>query len=113
MAFGFDKALRMLKAGDKVARFEWNGKGMYVVFQAGYPKGTPINANTARATEIPEGTVMVFRPYLMMYTAQGDFVPWVASQTDLLADDWQWISDANGCAPHGSIDTGLTLGNDA
>lgn len=99
MAFGFDKAIRRLKEGDKMARIGWNGKGMYVVMQQGYPEGIPINANTARATELPEGTVMSFRPYLMMYTAQGDFVPWVASQTDLLAEDWQWVSDFNQCAP--------------
>lgn len=98
MAFGFEKALIMLKTGHKVARIGWNGKGMYVVFQGGYPQGIPINANTAQATEIPEGTVMKFRPYLMMYTAAGEFVPWVASQSDLLEDDWQWISDANQCA---------------
>lgn len=113
MAFGFDKALRGLKRGDKMARLGWNGKGMYVVMQPGYPDGIPINKNTAQATEIPEGTVMVFRPYLMMYTAQGDFVPWVASQTDLLAEDWQWVSDANQCAPHASVDTSLTLGHNA
>lgn len=95
MAFGFDKALRRLKEGDKVARFGWNGKGMYIVLQAGYPEGIPINRNTAEATELPEGTVMRFLPYIMMYTAQGDFVPWVASQTDLLAEDWQWVSTAN------------------
>jgi hypothetical protein len=99
MAFGFDRALKGLKQGDKMTRFGWNGKGMYIVLQAGYPEGIPINANTARATEIPEGTVMRFRSYLMMLTADGEFVPWVASQTDLLADDWQWVSDANQCAP--------------
>jgi len=37
---------------------------------------------------MPEGTVCRFLPYLMMRTAQGDFVPWLASQTDILADDW-------------------------
>ena len=50
-----------------------------------------INTNTAKATGKPEGTLCVFRPYLMMLTAQGDFVPWVASQSDLLADDWEVV----------------------
>lgn len=95
MAFGFDRALTTLKDGRKVARIGWNGKGMWVVLQKGYPEGIAINKNTAEATEIPEGTVKNFRPYLMMYTADGEFVPWVASQTDLLAEDWQWVSDAN------------------
>ena len=88
----FSEALRNCKAGFKIERAGWNGKGMYVVFQPGYPQGITINYNTAHATGIPEGTVMSFRPYLMMYTAQGDFVPWVASQTDLLADDWQTVA---------------------
>lgn len=95
MAFGFDRALTTLKEGRKVARFGWNDKGMWVVLQKGYPEGIAINRNTAEATEIPEGTVKNFQPYLMMYTADGEFVPWVASQTDLLAEDWQWVSDAN------------------
>lgn len=30
--------------------------------------------------------------YLMMFTAQGDFVPWLASQTDVLAEDWELAS---------------------
>lgn len=88
MKLTFGMALEALKAGARVHRSGWNGDGMYVVLQHGYPDGIPINENTARATGIPQGTVCRFRPYLMMLTAQGDFVPWVASQTDLLADDW-------------------------
>ena len=84
----FSNALDLLKEGKKIARKNWNGKGMYLVFQKGYPDGIPINANTAGATGIPEGTICRFRPYIMMFTAQRDFVPWVASQSDLLEDDW-------------------------
>lgn len=84
----FGQALSALKAGSKVTRDGWNGRGMYVVHQPGYPDGIAINKNTAIATGIPQGTVCAFRPYLMMRTVDGEFVPWVASQTDLLADDW-------------------------
>lgn len=84
----FSEALSAVKLGSKIARSGWNGKGMFVVRQKGYPDGIPINKNTAEATGIAEGAVCVFRPYLMMLTADGDFVPWVASQTDLLAEDW-------------------------
>lgn len=87
----FGDALRALKDGDRVTRSGWNGKGMFVVHQKGYPDGIPINANTAEATGIPQGTVCVFRPYLMMRTADGSFVPWVISQTDALADDWERV----------------------
>jgi hypothetical protein len=88
----FGDALQALRAGARMERPGWNGKGMFIVLQAGYPDGIPINQNTAEATGIPQGTVCRFRPYLMMFTADGEFVPWVASQTDLLADDWSTAS---------------------
>ena len=84
----FEAALEMLKNGFLVAREGWNGKGMYLALQKGYPDGIPINRNTAKAIGIPEGTVCRFEPYIMMRTAKGSFVPWLASQTDLLASDW-------------------------
>ena len=84
----FSDALRQCKAGYRISRSGWNGNDMYVVHQKGYPDGIAINANTAEATGIPQGTVRRFLPYLMFCTAQGDFVPWLASQTDLLAEDW-------------------------
>lgn len=87
----FGEALRALKSGDRVTRSGWNGRGMFVVYQKGYPDGIPINANTAQATGIPEGTVCYFRPYLMMKTVDDEFVPWVISQTDALADDWELV----------------------
>jgi hypothetical protein len=75
----------------RIFRRGWNGHDMWVVYQEGYPNGIAINANTARATGVSEGTLMAFNPYLMMKTATGEFVPWVASQTDLLATDWYAI----------------------
>lgn len=84
----FSAALQLVKAGAKIARTGWNGKNMYIFYQRGYPEGIPINKNTAEATGLPEGRVCRFRPYLMMCTADGSFVPWFASQSDLLEDDW-------------------------
>jgi hypothetical protein len=88
MSLNFGQALEALKRGEKVARVGWNGKGMWLVLQKAYPQGIPINKNTAEATGIPEGTVCKFLPYIMMKTATGEFVPWLASQTDVLAEDW-------------------------
>lgn len=85
----FSDALRECRGGARIQREGWNGKNMYVVFQPGYPDGIKINENTAKATGLPVGTMCNFRPYLMMRTADGGFVPWVASQSDLLADDWR------------------------
>lgn len=88
----FSAALTHLKAKFKMGRVGWNGKGMYIVLQRGYPDGIPINKNTAEATGISEGTVCKFLPYIMMKTAGGEFVPWLASQTDILADDWVCVA---------------------
>jgi len=84
----FGEALEALKSGGQVTREGWNGRGMFVCYQKGYPDGIAINKNTAEATGLPEGEVHSFLPYLMMKTVQGDFVPWLASQTDILAEDW-------------------------
>ena len=84
----FGRALDALREGLKVCRSGWNGKGMWICLQKAYPEGIPINKNTAEAIGEPEGTVHKFLPYLMMKTAQGEFVPWLISQTDALATDW-------------------------
>lgn len=87
----FGAALDALKAGARVTRTGWNGADMFVVHQKGYPDGIPINANTAEATGIPQGTVCRFRPYLMLRAADGSFVPWVPSVSDVLAEDWETV----------------------
>src|SRR6056297_2753256 len=52
MSFGL--AIEAMKAGSKVARKGWNGKGMFVVYQKGYPDGIPCNKQTAEAFGINE-----------------------------------------------------------
>ena len=84
----FSEALVAVKNGSKIARTGWNGNNMFVVYQKGYPDGIAINANTAKATGMDEGIVCKFLPYLMMRTVDGSFVPWCASQSDVLAEDW-------------------------
>jgi hypothetical protein len=83
----FAWALRHLKAGDPVSREGWNGKGMfiYLVGAGRYISATAVGQMIAN--EEPDGRVP-YRPYIAMKTAQGDVVPWVASQSDLLAVDW-------------------------
>lgn len=60
-----------MKEGARVAREGWNGKGMWICIH------TPDTYNEVCTL-----------PFIMMKTVQGDFVPWLASQTDILADDW-------------------------
>lgn len=87
----FGRAVEVMKKGKKVCRKGWNGKGMWVVLQKAYPDGIKINKNTAEATGIAEGTVCKFLPYLMMKTVDDEFVPWLVSQSDALAEDWQLV----------------------
>lgn len=83
----FGAAIRSLKLGDKVAREGWNGKGMFLYYvpAASYPahrneKGTMIGV-------FPDDMVP-YGAYIAMKTAQNNVVPWLASQTDVLAEDW-------------------------
>ena len=84
----FEGALRSLKGGYRVAREGWNGRGMFLflvpssVFQVNRPPLLGI---------YPEGTTVRYHAHIDMKTAQGDVVPWLASQTDLLADDWEIV----------------------
>lgn len=84
----FGEALERCKKGSKIYRSGWNGKGMFVVYQKGYPNGIAVNEQTAKAYGVEVGTVMVFRPYLQMYCADNTCQMWLASQSDILADDW-------------------------
>ena len=65
------QAVRRLKSGDKLTREGWNGKNMYVELQ------------------VPDEDSKMTLPYVFMFTSKGDLVPWLCSQTDLLADDWE------------------------
>ena len=66
----FGQAIETLKHGKKVARAGWNGKGMHLELQR------------------PDAHSKMTLPYIYMYTAQSDNVPWLASQTDMLSEDW-------------------------
>jgi hypothetical protein len=83
MTFGL--AVEALKKGLKVARAGWNGKGMWLQYVA------------ASAWDVAPGTLDTFScnpstanllPWIGMKTADNKFVPWLASQTDVLAEDW-------------------------
>jgi hypothetical protein len=64
-------AVKQMHNGDKVRRAGWNGKGMWLELQT------------------PDAHSKMTLPYVYMSTAQGDLVPWLCSQTDLLATDWE------------------------
>jgi hypothetical protein len=73
-AVNFSRALEHIKLGNKVFRKGWNGKGAWVALMHGDEE-----------SELhPPGWL----PYIYMKTAKAEYVPWLASQTDLLAEDW-------------------------
>lgn len=81
----FGHALVALKDGQKVARSGWNGKGMFLFLVP----GSQFVVNRAPLLGIyPEGTVVDYCPHIDMKTADNKVVPWLASQTDVLAEDW-------------------------
>ena len=77
-----------VKAGQKVTRKGWNGKGMFVVYQKGYPQGIPCNKQTAEAWGLNEGDLFVCNPYLQIRCVDGSHSMWVPSINDCLAEDW-------------------------
>lgn len=87
--FNFGIALRILKDEKKVTRKGWNGKGMFVVYQKGYPEGIPCNAQTAKAWGMKEGQLFKCNPYLQIKCADGSHSMWVPSINDILAEDWE------------------------
>jgi len=87
----FSEALIDLKMGHKVQRDGWNGKGMWVTLMKGYPEGVKSNQASQEAYSVLVGTVIRVLPYLAMKTAPGARCPWLASQTDILADDWSIV----------------------
>lgn len=86
--YNFGTALEILKHGGKVAREGWNGKGMFVVYQKGYPDGIPCNKQTAEAWSMNEGDLFKCNPYLQIKQVNGSHSMWVPSIGDVLAEDW-------------------------
>lgn len=74
----FSDALIELKNGARVARAGWNGKGMYLYL---------FIPNDDAGKRIPNHP-----PYVVMKTADDMHVPWLCSQTDMLAEDWEVVS---------------------
>jgi hypothetical protein len=54
------------------------------------------------ALQTPDEHSKMTLPYIYMFTAQGDLVPWLASQTDVLSNDWDYADMNAGIAPEGA-----------
>lgn len=64
-------AIKQLRNGSRVTRAGWNGRGQWLALQ------------------LPDGGSFMTLPYIYIRTVAGDRVPWLPSQTDILATDWQ------------------------
>ena len=84
----FSFALEEIKAGNMVAREGWNDKGMFVFLVP----GSKFQVNRPPLLGIFfEGTPISYQAHIDMHTADGTIVPWVVSQSDVLANDWEVI----------------------
>ena len=79
----FGAALNELRKGNKVARSGWNGKGIFIKMQ------------------VPDENSKMTQPYIYIDTLELETsnpaapkgrVPWLASQTDMLAEDWEIVA---------------------
>ena len=71
----FGEALQQLKLRHRVTREGWNGPNQWL------------------ALRVPDENSEMKKPYLYISPVDGEFVPWLASQTDMLAEDWLVLTD--------------------
>jgi len=104
----FGQAIEALKQGKCVARKGWNGKGMHLWLNKGsfdaellgfnsenhpdYPHGSTIDGVDLGLFQLGEKDTVTRLPNINMKTAAGSTVTgWLASQTDMLAEDWEIV----------------------
>lgn len=89
--FDFGMALVALKRGKAVARKGWNGKGMFLTLQ----EGSVVEGNLIRnepAKNYYGDNKVTICPHIDMKAADGSYVVgWLASQTDMLTEDWDVV----------------------
>lgn len=83
--FNFGRALEILLCFGYVSRVGWNGQGQYLELQR------------------PDLNSKMTRPYIFIHTVDGGRVPWIASQSDLLSDDWIELREHRAMVPADSL----------
>ena len=66
-------AIECMRAGAKLTRRGWNGPAQWIALQT------------------PDENSKMCKPYIYISPVDGELVPWLASQTDILADDWETV----------------------
>ena len=86
----FGQAMHFVENGQKVARDGWNGNGMFIFLVS----GSQFQVNRKPLLGFyEEGTEIRYQSHVDMKTADGSIVPWLCSQTDMLAKDWSVVDD--------------------
>ena len=84
--FDIGQAVELMKNNRRVRRAGWNGKGIFLFLVP----GSTFHVNRPPLLGIyPEGTEIQYHAHVDMKTATGEIVPWLCSQSDLLATDWE------------------------
>lgn len=86
----FGEVIDGLKKGRRYQREGWNGKGMFVFLVPG--STFKVNREPLMSL-LGEGAEVEYHAHIDMKTAQGYVVPWLASQADMLAEDWREVRD--------------------
>ena len=84
----FSDALQNVKSGMRMRRSGWNGKGMFIFL---VPGSKFIVNREPLLSILGEGTEVNYHGHIDMKTADGQIVPWLCSQTDMLASDWELV----------------------
>lgn len=87
----FSSALHAVKSGKRVGRAGWNGKGMWLLLIPGSRFRVEAERPMGQAAPEMVGALVDYRPHIDLYTADAQFVPWCATQSDLLAEDWEIV----------------------
>jgi len=88
----FSEALVLIREGRRLQRLNWNGKGQFVFLVP----GSTFTVNRPPLDQMyPRGHEITYQPHIDIKTAQDTIVPWLASQGDLLANDWQEVPAAD------------------
>ena len=82
----FGQAIEALKEGKKAARLGWKGKGMYLFLIGVKDSGDYWTYTNGKNDNYP------LLPFIAMKTTDDKVVPWLASQTDILGEDWTIIN---------------------
>ena len=94
-SMNFGAALEAIKAGKRIARTGWNGKGMFVYFVP--PASYPVQTGAAKA-HFGEGAMVPYNAYMAIKNVDGTVSTWVPSVNDCLASDWGVVGESEQAA---------------